>query len=413
MSSRETRARSAAPGRATLALPALALPAAMLLATLVAQALAGERTAETLFLACWVSAVFLPLAFLDSARRPVHAGLALAATIAVMTLPPAGGLRAAVVSGLLALSVLVLASRVLVTRPRIDLRTAAALAVAAAFVLHGHRLFVEGLSFTTIVLLVLLPAVAAVAASGLAIADRPGAGLAAVFGLVAAPQLAAEPWWVLLVCAAAASTASLGSGRPARLAQRSLMLLGAATLFAGSFPWLRSAPIATLAAAVGSIHRPLAETPVAERAVVLTQRSPAVEVDLSGARVSALVVDSYLTNGVDLACGRELATLNVEDVREGDEPRKLAKAPMRFALVAGRDSAEWAAGRPDVAARLACPAPQPWISWIPGAGRFLGQTTRARVELPFARPARHLRIERSADLPAETALAIFFVATQR
>ncbi len=36
------------------------------------------------------------------------------------------------------------------------------------------------------------------------------------------------------------------------------------------------------------------------------------------------------------------------------------------ALVAGRDSTEWAAGRPDVRAQLACPAPTPWISWIPG-----------------------------------------------
>jgi hypothetical protein len=232
-------------------------------------------------------------------------------------------------------------------------------------------------------------------------------------GLVAAPQLAAEPWWVLLASAAAASTASLAAGLAARIARRALLLLGAATLFAGSFPWLRAAPIATLGGSVASIHRPIVETPVTERAVVLTRHSPSLDVDLAGASIRGLVIDSYLTNGVDLACGREIATVELEEVREGDEARKLTKIPARFTMVAGRDSAEWAAGRPDVAARLACPAPAPWISWVPGAGRFLGQTTRARFELPVARPVRRLRIERSADLPADTALAVFFVATRR
>src|SRR6187399_468557 len=64
MMPREMGAPSATPRRATLAPMALvpltlALPAVMLLANLVALALVGERTAETLFLAGWASAVFL------------------------------------------------------------------------------------------------------------------------------------------------------------------------------------------------------------------------------------------------------------------------------------------------------------------------------------------------------------------
>ena len=130
--------------------------------------------------------------------------------------------------------------------------------------------------------------------------------------------------------------------------------------------------------------------------------------------MTSLVVDSYLTHGVELACGQELAAIELADAPPAESGgRASAKAPWHAALVAGRDSAEWAAGRPDVAARLACPAPLPWISWIPGAGRFLGQTTRARFALPLARHARRLTLERNPALPAETTLAIFFLATER
>ena len=115
---------------------------------------------------------------------------------------------------------------------------------------------------------------------------------------------------------------------------------------------------------------------------MLTQSSPRLEVELSGAVARSLVIDSYLTHGVGLACGQELAGLELQEASDSSGERKTAQAPWHAQLVAGRDSAEWAAGRPDVAARLACPAPTAWISWIPGAGRFLGQTTRARLALP-------------------------------
>lgn len=396
------------------ALPA-ALPAAMLLASTLGLTLAGDRTAaaETLFLAFWSAAVFTPLAFLDTARGPLHAALALATTVLVVTLPRAGGLRPAAVAALLALSVLVLARRTLARRPVPDLRSAAALALAAAFVLHGHRVFLDGPSAATLLLLALLPGSAAALAARLAASGRSGAGLAAAVALLAAPQLASEPWWTLVVFATAASVASLGSGAAARLACHGLGLLAAATLLAGSFPWLRPAPVATLAGAVATLDRPVAETPVSDRAVVLTEAAPRFEADLSGARLRGLVIDSYLTNGVDLACGQALATVELLSTPDPTESRRAAQGSWEVTLLAGRDSAEWAAARPDVAARLACPAPKPWISWIPGAGRFLGQTTRARFALPAGATARHLRIERSSGLPSGTSLALFFVATER
>ncbi|MEO7795595.1 MAG: hypothetical protein ABIV06_12570 [Thermoanaerobaculia bacterium] len=409
--------RSRRPARAAVAGIALgaALPAAMLLAAGVTLMLSGDRAAssETLFLALWAAAVFAPLSWLESSTRPVHVALGLATTAAVLTLPRTGGLRPATVACLLALSVLCLASLALARRPAPTLRTACALVLAAAICLHGHFVFLEGFSLRSVVLLAVLPAIAAVAGTGLAAGGRPGAGLATVFALLAGRELATEPWWVVLACATAASIASLGSGAAARLARHALALFAAATLFAGSFPWLRAAPIASLAGALATVVRPVVDTPVSERAVVLTQASPVLEVDLSGAPVSALVVDSYLTNSVDLACGRELAALDLEEELGGTQARTLAKGSWHATLVVGHDSAEWAAGRPDVAARLACPAPPAWIFWIPGAGRFLGQTTRARFEIPLPRAGQRLRIARSPALPPETALAIFFVATRR
>lgn len=410
LSSRAEIVRFALPA----AIPAV-LPAAMLLVAIVTLKLSGDRAAaaETLFLALWAAAVFTPLAWLPTARGPLHAALALAATALIATLPRSGGLRPVAVAAVLALAVVVLAARALARRPAPGLPTAGALALAAAFVLHGHRLFRDGLSLATLVLLALLPGIAAAVAARLAARGRPGAGLAAAIALLAAPQLASEPWWTLLGFATAASVASLGTGRTAQLALRALFLFGAATLLAGSFPWLRAAPVASVAGDLVAIERPVAETPVSERAVVLTQAAPFYEAELSGAPVRTLVIDSYLTNGVDLGCGQALAAIELHETPDDPGPGKTARDSWSATLLAGRDSAEWAAGRPDVAARLACPAPTPWTSWIPGAGRFLGQTTRARFSLPVARAARRLRIERSPDLPAGTSLAIFFVATGR
>ncbi len=429
MSSLLQRARSGTRSwRAVLT--GFALPAAMLLAALLALGFYGAPVAasETLFLALWAAAVFLPLSLLETASRPVHAALALAVTVLVTALPRSGGLRPAAVAAALALTVLLAAGLLCARRAELGLRPCAALALAMAIVLHGHRFFLHGFAFETVALLAIVPGIAATLAARLAAAGRPGAGLFAALALLGAPQLASEPWWVVLAFATAGFAASFGAGAGARLAQRSLFLFASATLLAGAFPWLRAAPVATVLGALSTLGRPVAETPLGDRVVVLTQAAPRFAVELSGDPVRSLVLDSYLTHGVELACGQELAGIELAGVEvagiepAGTEPdpatdataaRRPASARRRGTLVAGRDSAEWAAGRPDVEAQLACPAPTPWISWMPASGRFLGQTTRARIalEAPFA--ARSLVLERNPALPAETALAIFFVATER
>jgi len=398
--------------------PRATLPVAMLLAATLTVSLAGDRSAssETLFLALWATAVFAPLALLEAASRPVYAALALAATALICALPRPGGLRPVAVAGVLALAVVILAALTFARRPAPGRCASAALALAAAITLHGHRLFLDGLSVATVALLVLLPGAAAALAARLAAAGRPGAALAAALALLTVPQLASEPWWVGLFFAVAAVSASFGSGAGATLARRSLLLFGGVTLLAGGFPWLRAAPVATLLEAAAEVGRPVAEMPLRERTVVLTPASPRFAADLSGTPIRSVVIDSYLTHAVDLACGYELASIETVETmataQNLQEPIP-TQGPWRATLVIGRDSAEWAAGRRDVAARLACPAPAPWYSWIPTAGRFIGQTTRTRFALGASRTARSLVIERNPALPAETTLALFFVATER
>jgi hypothetical protein len=81
--------------------------------------------------------------------------------------------------------------------------------------------------------------------------------------------------------------------------------------------------------------------------------------------------------------------------------------------VAGRDTADWAARRPDVVAAARCPAPAPVLSWIPASGRFLGATFRARFELPPGTTADRVELLRDAGLPAGVGVAVFWVGASR
>ena len=376
-------------------------------------------TTETLFLAFWAAAVFTPLAFLETARRPVHAGLALAVTLLVTTLPRSGGLRSAAVAALLALSVLIFAGLELgapdrspasapAPRSRWRWRSCCTGTVSTWTASRSPRSSCSASCRSR--------RGGRRAARGRRRAGRAAPGDRLALALLLAPQLAAEPWWVGLVFATAALRVRLRirGGGAARAARPLPVRRGDAPR--------RQLPLAARRTGRdaarrrgGARPRRWRRAPSGERVVVLTQASPRLEVELSGVAVGSLVVDSYLTHGVELACGQELAGLELADARRMSTGRRRAgrRLPGARALVAGRDSAEWAAGRPDVAARLACPAPLPWISWIPGAGRFLGQTTRARFELPQALGARRLVLERHPGLPAETSLAIFFLATER
>ncbi len=280
------------------------------------------------------------LSLLDTARRPVHVGLGLAATLLVATLPPSGGLRPGGRGG---------APRALGPHPRQPrarrptgpptphLRSARAgdgARAARAPPLRGKRGRPRALH--------LRPARhpagsrrGARRASGGGQADRarPRRATAVALAVLLAPQLAAEPWWVGLVFATAALASGFGSGAGARLAQRGLVLFAAASLLAGSFPWLRAAPVATLLGAVATLDRPVAEQLPRERAVVLTQASPRLESSSPASRWDRWSSIPISPTASTLACGQEIAASARgsagRERQAGAGPGSLARRPGR------------------------------------------------------------------------------------
>ncbi len=114
-------------------------------------------------------------------------------------------------------------------------------------------------------------------------------------------------------------------------------------------------------------------------------------------RVEAIVIDSNLANGAALVPGTPVAIVRL--VEPG------ARRSWRWTLRAGRDTAEWAAGRADLRGSIVAPAP--WLSWV--AGDFFAQ--RYRAVLPLAQPSDgfEVRIERAPELPPDVRLVLYQV----
>jgi len=140
--------------------------------------------------------------------------------------------------------------------------------------------------------------------------------------------------------------------------------------------------------------------PIELRPVVLTAAAPRFEAPLDAGPVAGWLADSYLVRSADLPCGRTLVHVLFDGSAAGE-------------LRVGRDSAEWATERPDVASSLACPPPAPWSSWFPAEGRFLGHHYRGRGRAATPVAARTIVLERDPTLPPETAVALFHLAVER
>ena len=440
-------ARNSAPLKARLGalLPALALG----IAALVTAHFQIDRgaAATTAFFGWLAFGILAPLALLPRTPRALPAATALAVGLALLALPNLGVLRPALTLALLGGAIvahaaaagrrgaplglagwipLALAAQLLAaadrlflapTAPttagaRLALPLGAALALAALERAAGDAppvaaaalaAFLAGPGWTLAALLALVGA--ALAARALAL--RPAARAVAVALAAAAPlAFSAEAPWLALAVLGTAVLALAGppvSPAVARAATGALLALTLGATLAASLPWRRPAPAtALLAASVAPAGRAV-ERVIETQPVVLSAAAPRFEAALDGAAIGALVLDSYLTRSVDLPCGTPLARVRVE----------LDGGTFEAPLEVGRDSAEWAAERPDVAAALACPAPAPWTSWLPGDGRFLGHHYRARLRLDRPLAARRLVIERAATLPAATQVVLFHLAAER
>jgi len=116
--------------------------------------------------------------------------------------------------------------------------------------------------------------------------------------------------------------------------------------------------------------------------------------------VREVVVDSTLGNAADLPPGTPVAFLRLRDARGELHD---------YTLRAGADTAEWAAGRPDLA-RRGIPTPQPWASWV--AGDFFGRRYRTRWRLPQPVATTAIALERDTTLPPATTLTLLQVSVR-
>ncbi len=381
------------------ALAWLTLPAAFVVALVASAPALPDRAAAAELLAiggalAWGFAVL----FLHPAARTTPlAGCVLASGAALLLLPRDHG-AAPLALALAAAGIAWAIVRAVARDGCRSFRDFAPLALAAATIAHGHRPAVAPEAPATWLLLVALPLLAAWVLGRLAAAGREALAGAGAAALALAPTLAHEPWWILLALATLAALGGFTPGSLGRGARGALFALATLAQLAAGYPWLRAAPLAALADGLaGTAARPRSARLLGPGAVVLTAARPRVELALDGRPVGELVVESYLTNSAGLACATPVATLSL-----AGEGRALNER-----LVIGRDSAEWAAGRPDVAAALACPPPAAFRSWFPTAGRFLGHTYRASFRVRPAEAPAELLLERDPALPPTVELALF------
>lgn len=238
------------------------------------------------------------------------------------------------------------------------------------------------------------------------------------------PLLAAQGAWSAIVIA----TALLLAGYPwlrdapvvdalslfggegleaAAVAIAAALALGAATVWSRSRRLAaRVAPEAVLALALlaVAVHLPPTGTPLVTEPVVLRAEETRWTGTVPTARgVRTVVVDSYLTYATKLPAGAPVARVTLE--KDG---RELAAWTLR----AGRDTGEWAARRPDIAADPAfTPAPG-WIAWVQPERHFFAQRHRARLIADMPVAAAEVTIERTvADDDVE--LVLTHVETRR
>ena len=421
------------------------LPAAAGLGVvLLAAAWTADRAAApaTAWLGLVAAAGLAPLLLVVARERLPLALVALLAPLAAIYAPRQGALPLALLAALLAAALALVATE----RARAGAPSSTtywlALTLPAAVVLHADRLWSGSLGLRDLPLL----AAPIVAAPLLAILDRAGEGtgrgaLLAAAALVAAgpgfafgslallaaialatlfrPSLAPlaplavalaafghEPAWAALTLCALSAACAVRPAHATRLAPVAGVALGLVALgalLAAAPPWSRPQPVASMLEAAA--RSPLSRTDALldNGSVALSANEARATWNLWNQPVRALVIESFVSDGAALTCGRPFATVRI--AAAGGEVASST-------LTIGADGGEWASGRPDVAAVLGCATLEPHAQWLPAQGRFLGRTFRAHIALEALLAAETVEIERAADLPPEVRVHLERVAVE-
>ena len=159
----------------------------------------------------------------------------------------------------------------------------------------------------------------------------------------------------------------------------------------------------------GAVFAALVAAPparLAARGVVLDRARPRLVLVLAGERVSAVVVQSNLSNAAALPAGTRVATVRL--IGTDGAPRAT------WDLLAGRDTGEWAARRPDVVSHAGLAAPPGWLSWVAVNGErpFFGQRYRARLDAGSPRAASRLEVTLDPALPPRVGLSLYRLETR-
>lgn len=178
-----------------------------------------------------------------------------------------------------------------------------------------------------------------------------------------------------------------------------LLVLALPILLLAAYPWQRDAPWSALPAL---LDPPTTEVVALDRGpVALTSDHPSFRAELGRVVPSrALAVDTVLVHGAGVT-GSTVAYVSLYDA-EGE-------LVGRVELVAGENTADWAAGREDVASREGFVAPAAWHHSVAPSGRFFARRYREVAERPpgyLARkgpdPVAAVEVVRAPRLPAET-----------
>ncbi len=257
------------------------------------------------------------------------------------------------------------------------------------------------------------------------------------------------------VLAGGLALAALGAGREGSVAdvQRAWgALLASGTAILATYPWMRSEPLAsflellgpgppwsalvaalalvlgggaglelwrrrraaprpalvvTLAAALALLAGvpSTAVVPISFEPVSLTSERPMWVHRFAAREISGGAVDCHLVHGAGLAPGTPVAS-----VRLRGEDRELLGS---WEILAGFDTAEWAAARPDVAGVPGFRAPEPWLSQVAPGGAFFSQRFRARFRAAQPFTAVTLAVRRDPDLPPGVEVTFFRVELRR
>lgn len=157
--------------------------------------------------------------------------------------------------------------------------------------------------------------------------------------------------------------------------------------------------VMALAAALARALPVTALVPIAFDPVILKDGRALWHQGFPARQVSGGIVDCQLIHGAELAVGTPIASVRLRDA--GGELLGT------WELLAGLDTAEWAAARPDVAGRPGFRAPDPWLAQIAPGGAFFAERFRSRFHLQEPAAATQVAVRLDPELPADVELVVF------